>query len=236
MEKNQSCRHVAIIMDGNGRWAKKQNRERTFGHMVGVENVRNIAIRANDLGIEVLTLYAFSTENWKRPLEEVNFLMKLPEIFFKKFMKELMEKNIRIRMIGEWEHVPQDTRDILERAIKETSVNTGMILNFAFNYGGKREIVLAAQKYAQDVRDNGRALELTEDEFTTYLMGGEYPPVDLMIRTSGEQRISNFLLWEMAYAEMMFLDVAWPEFTTDEFEACIRDFMQRDRRYGGVKA
>ncbi len=236
MEKNQSCRHVAIIMDGNGRWAKKQNRERTFGHTIGVENVRNIAIRANDLGIEVLTLYAFSTENWKRPLEEVNFLMKLPEIFFKKFMKELMEKNIRIRMIGEWEHVPQDTRDILERAIRETSVNTGMILNFAFNYGGKREIVLAAQKYAQDVRDNGRALELTEDEFTTYLMSGEYPPVDLMIRTSGEQRISNFLLWEMAYAEMMFLDVAWPEFTTDEFEACIRDFMQRDRRYGGVKA
>ena len=236
MEPNQSCRHVAIIMDGNGRWAKKQNRERTFGHTIGVENVRNIAIRANDLGIEVLTLYAFSTENWKRPLEEVSFLMKLPEVFFKKFMKELMEKNIRIRMIGEWEHVPADTREVLERAISETSVNTGMILNFAFNYGGKREIVLAAQKYAQDVQQGIRSNDLTEEEFKQYLMGGEYPDVDLMIRTSGEQRISNFLLWEMAYSEFMFVDTPWPEFTEDQFEECIRDFTKRDRRYGGIKA
>ena len=230
------CKHVAIIMDGNGRWAKSKNRERTYGHTMGVENVRNIAIRANDLGIEVLTLYAFSTENWKRPLEEVSFLMKLPEVFFKKFMAELMEKNIRIQMIGEWEHVPEDTRAVLERAIQETSVNTGMILNFAFNYGGKREIVLAAQKYAQDVLDNKASLSITEEEFSQYLMCKDYPDVDLMIRTSGETRISNFLLWELAYAEMMFLDVSWPDFTTDKFEECIQAFNQRDRRYGGVKA
>ena len=229
------CRHVAIIMDGNGRWAKSQNRERTYGHTIGVENVRNIAIRANDLGIEVLTLYAFSTENWKRPLEEVSFLMKLPEVFFKKFMAELMEKNIRIRMIGEWNHVPADTRAVLEKAIQQTSVNTGMILNFAFNYGGKREIVLAAQKYAQDVAEGKASLNIDEEGFSHYLMCSEYPDVDLMIRTSGEMRISNFLLWELAYAEMMFLDVAWPEFTTDVFEECIQSFRNRDRRYGGVK-
>ena len=230
-----SCRHVAIIMDGNGRWAKKQNRERTYGHTVGVENVRNIAIRANDLGMEALTVYAFSTENWKRPLEEVSFLMKLPEIFFKKFMAELMEKNIRIKMIGEWDHVPEDTRAVLERAISETSQNSGMVLNFAFNYGGKREITLAAQKFAQDVLQGKTDVDINEEEFGSYMMCADLPPVDLMIRTSGEQRISNFLLWELAYAEMIFTDVAWPEFTPEIFEECIASYNTRERRYGGVK-
>ena len=228
-------RHVAIIMDGNGRWAKKQNKERTFGHSQGVENVRNIAIKANDMGIEVLTVFAFSTENWKRPLEEVSFLMKLPEVFFKRFMKELMEKNIRIAMIGEWDHVPTDTREILERAIRETSGNTGMVLNFAFNYGGKRELILAARKYALEVSEGKADLEIEEEEFRKYLMTSMYPDVDLMIRTSGEQRISNFLLWEIAYAELSFVEEAWPEFTPERFEEVIEDFKGRDRRYGGIK-
>ncbi len=228
----ENLRHVAIIMDGNGRWAKKQNRERTFGHLQGVENVRNIAVKANDMGIEVLTVYAFSTENWKRPMEEVSYLMNLPELFFSRFMKELMEKNIRIKMIGQWDNVPEKTRQILERAIEETSVNSGMILNFAFNYGGRREIVLAAQRYAQK-HDPGK--ELTEEEFAAYLQCSFAPDVDLMIRTSGECRISNFLLWELAYAEMMFVEEAWPEFTPERFEQCVQEFQGRNRRFGGLQ-
>ena len=158
----EKIRHVAIIMDGNGRWAKKQGKVRTAGHYQGVENVRNIAIAANDLGVEVLTVFAFSTENWKRPEEEVSYLMKLPSVFFKRFLKELMEKNIRITMIGEMDQIPKDTAKVLQAAIDDTRENTGMILNFAMNYGGRREIVLAAQAYAKDVRDgkvfDGRAV------------------------------------------------------------------------------
>lgn len=144
----EKIRHVAIIMDGNGRWAKKQGKVRTAGHYQGVENVRNIAIAANDLGVEVLTVFAFSTENWKRPEEEVSYLMKLPSVFFKRFLKELMEKNIRITMIGEMDQIPKETARVLQAAIDDTKANTGMILNFAMNYGGRREIVLAAQAYA----------------------------------------------------------------------------------------
>ncbi|MCI5774357.1 MAG: polyprenyl diphosphate synthase, partial [Erysipelotrichaceae bacterium] len=139
----EQLQHVAIIMDGNGRWAKAKGLPRTQGHFVGVDNVRNIAIKANDMGIKVLTVYAFSTENWKRPMEEVSYLMKLPAIFFDKFMKELMEKNIRIKMIGEMEQIPKDTAKILQRAIDKTANNTGMILNFAMNYGSRREMLLA---------------------------------------------------------------------------------------------
>lgn len=231
-EKN---RHVAIIMDGNGRWAKKQGKVRTAGHYQGVENVRNIAIAANDLGVEVLTVFAFSTENWKRPEEEVSYLMKLPSVFFKRFLKELMEKNIRITMIGEMDQIPKETAKVLQAAIDDTKANTGMILNFAMNYGGRREIVLAAQAYARDVRDGKASDTISDEQFGQYLMGAQFPPLDLLIRTSGEYRISNFLLWEIAYAEMIFVDEAWPEFTPELLKQCLDQFKQRDRRFGGVK-
>ena len=228
-------RHVAIIMDGNGRWAKKQHRERTFGHYQGVENVRNIAITANDLGIEVVTLYAFSTENWKRPIEEVNYLMKLPEVFFDCFLKELMDKNIRIMMIGQWDKIPSDTTRVLKMAIEKTSNNTGMILAFAMNYGGKQEILNAVNACLKDNYDKGLKDEITEEQFNNYLDSGLFPDVDLLIRTSGEYRISNFLLWKIAYAELAFIDEAWPELTPKRFTEVINEFSQRDRRFGGLK-
>ena len=231
----EKIRHVAIIMDGNGRWAKKQGKVRTAGHYQGVENVRNIAIAANDLGVEVLTVFAFSTENWKRPEEEVSYLMKLPSVFFKRFLKELMEKNIRITMIGEMDQIPKETAKGLQAAIDDTKANTGMILNFAMNYGGRREIVLAAQAYARDVRDGKASDTISDEQFGQYLMGAQFPPLDLLIRTSGEYRISNFLLWEIAYAEMIFVDEAWPDFTPELLKQCLDQFKQRDRRFGGVK-
>lgn len=230
-----TCRHLAIIMDGNGRWAKAHGKVRTQGHIVGTDNVRNIALAANKEGIEVMTVYAFSTENWSRSAEEVGFLMKLPAVFFDKFMKELMENNIRITMMGEMEGVPADTAEVLQRAIDQTSGNTGMILNFAFNYGGQREIVLAAKKYARDVMEGKAELNITEKDFSRYLLCPDIPPVDLMIRTSGEQRISNFMLWELAYAEMIFVEESWPEFNEESLRRCLDAFRDRDRRYGGVK-
>ena len=231
----EKIRHVAIIMDGNGRWAKKQGKVRTAGHYQGVENVRNIAIAANDLGVEVLTVFAFSTENWKRPEEEVSYLMKLPSVFFKRFLKELMEKNIRITMIGEMDQIPKETAKVLQAAIDDTKANTGMLLNFAMNYGGRREIVLAAQAYAREVRDGKASDTISDEQFGQYLMGAQFPPLDLLIRTSGEYRISNFLLWEIAYAEMIFVDEAWPDFTPELLKQCLDQFRQRDRRFGGVK-
>lgn len=228
-------RHVAIIMDGNGRWAKAQQKERTFGHQQGSEKVREIAIAANDLGIEVLTLYAFSTENWKRPKEEVDFLMKLPDVFFNRFLKELMDKNIRIQTIGELSAFPDSTRLVLERAIETTSRNTGMILCFAMNYGGQRELYLAAQKYHQAVVEGKVDASFTEKDFEQFLMTKDYPPVDVCIRTSGEQRLSNFLLWQLAYAELVFDPEPWPNLSAERFKALIQDVEHRDRRFGGLK-
>jgi len=227
-------KHVALIMDGNGRWAKKQNQERTFGHSSGSENVREIAIAANELKIEVLTLYAFSTENWKRPMDEVKFLMKLPEIFFAKFLQELMEKNIRIQTIGELDAFPSDTQKVLLRAVETTKHNTGMILCFAMNYGGRREILLAAKQFAEDLNHGKISMLADEEIFEGYLMTKDYPPVDVCIRTSGEQRLSNFLLWQLAYAELVFVPEAWPEFTPERFKEVLTQTADRERRFGGI--
>ncbi|NLC05702.1 MAG: isoprenyl transferase [Erysipelothrix sp.] len=233
MEKSLS--HVAIIMDGNGRWAKKQNKDRSFGHYQGTNNVRNIAIAAEAMGISVLTLYAFSTENWKRSAEEVNYLMKLPAQFFDAYMKELMEKNIRINLIGHFDRFPIDTQRVLKRAIERSKDNTGMVLNFAMDYGSRDEIVNAIKDYTADVIDNKRANDLSVNEFSDYLMTSEFGDVDLMIRTSGEVRLSNFLLWQMAYAEMIFVETHWPDFTPNDFKECVKQYYDRDRRFGGVK-
>ena len=231
----EKIRHVAIIMDGNGRWAKAQGKVRTEGHFKGVEVVRDIAIAANERGIEVLTLYAFSTENWKRSSDEVGYLMKLPALFFKHYLKELMEKNIRITMTGSMKELPKDTAAILQRAIDETKNNTAMVLNFAMNYGSRREIVEAAQAYANDVVSGKIENNCTEEQFEQYLYTAEFPPVDLCIRTSKEYRISNFLLWQLAYSELIFVDVLWPAFTSETLDECLNEFRRRDRRFGGVK-
>ena len=225
--------HIAIIMDGNGRWAKAKGKVRTEGHYQGVKNVRDTAIYANELGVKCLTLYAFSTENWKRPEDEINYIMSLPKVFFASYLKELMEKNIRIRMMGEIERIPENARRIFLDAIEKTKNNTGMTLNFALNYGSRREIVLAARKYAEDVK-NGRINDIDENGFAEYLMTDSLPEIELLIRTSGEKRLSNFLLYQLAYSEMVFSEVYWPDFDYKEFDRCIDEFNHRKRRYGGL--
>ena len=230
----EKIKHIAIIMDGNGRWAKRQLLPRTFGHKKGVEKVREIAIYANDLGIECLTLYAFSTENWRRPAEEVNYLMSLPKIFFSSYMKEIMANNIKIQMIGSLEGVPAEARKIFTDAIEESKNNTGMILNFAMNYGGRDEIVHAAKLFAQDYKE-GKVNDLNEETFKNYLMTKNLPDVDLLIRTSNELRLSNFLLYEVAYSEFVFIDRYWPDFNSKDLDYCIEQYNKRNRRFGDAK-
>ena len=226
-------KHIAIIMDGNGRWARRQNKLRTFGHKQGVEQVREVAIHASELGIQCLTLYAFSTENWKRPASEVNYIMSLPKIFFRSYLKELMDNNIRVMMIGDENRIPEEALGIFREAIRTTSKNTGMILNFAVNYGGRDEIVRAARRYAEDYKE-GRAGELDETSFMDYLDTKGLPEVDLLIRTSNEIRLSNFLLYQLAYSEMIFTETLWPDFTPEELDKCIEEYHHRKRNFGGI--
>lgn len=222
---------IAIIMDGNGRWAKQRGLPRTAGHKQGADTIRTVALAANELGVKKLILYAFSTENWKRPEDEVGYLCKLPGLFFNKYIKELMEKNIRVTFAGELERFPSDTQKVINRAVGNTSHNTGLELCLAINYGSRREILLGIQKYADEVK-NGRENNLTEKDFNQYLFVPE--DIDLMIRTSGEVRISNFLLWQLAYSELIFTPVSWPDFNKEELIKCIEEFQHRDRRFGGL--
>lgn len=224
-------KHVAIIMDGNGRWAKEHGKSRSYGHYCGTDNVRNIAIEANRLGIEVLTLYAFSTENWQRPQEEVNYLMSLPAIFIDKFLKELMDKDIKIDTIGDLNKLPTNTVKVLKRAIDETKNNKSMTLVFAINYGGRNDIVEAVNKALskKDIR------KITEKDISENISTAEYPEVDFMIRTSLDYRISNFLLWQLSYAELYFTDCYWPDFNEEKFDIAIEEYGKRQRRFGGLK-
>lgn len=225
--------HIAIIMDGNGRWAKAQGKKRTDGHKQGVKNVRNIAIYANSLGIKCLTLYAFSTENWKRPIEEVDYLMSLPKVFFSAYLKELMDKNIKVTMIGDINRIPDEAKKIFLDAIDKTKNNTGMILNFALNYGSRDEIVKACLKFAE-VYKQELISTLDEESFKQYLMTHDLPEIDLLIRTSGEMRISNFLLYQIAYSELIFRDEAWPDFDKQSLDDCLKEYESRHRRFGGL--
>lgn len=234
MKNMKECKHLAIIMDGNGRWAKSKGMPRSAGHMAGSDNVRTIAIAASELGVKYLTLYAFSTENWKRSQDEVGYLMKLPSVFFKKYMKEFLDRGFRIRMIGELDALPEATYKVFKEAEEESKNNTGLSLNIAMNYGSHREILLAAQNYAKDVLEGKRSLELSEQDFEQYLMTKDFPPVDLLIRTSGEQRISNYLLWQIAYSELIFVKESWPDFSPEVLKRCLEEYSNRDRRFGGV--
>lgn len=232
MELSNLPKDIAIIMDGNGRWAKKRNLPRTAGHLAGSENVRTIAKVANRLNIRSLTLYAFSTENWSRPEKEIEYLCKLPKMFFNKYMNELNKMNIRVTCIGEYHKFPKETVDIIENAILQTSKNTGLNLCLAVNYGSRREIVLAANAFAKDYAKNN--IECDESMFEKYLMS-ESPNVDLLIRTSGEVRLSNYLLWQVAYAEMVFTPLSWPDLDENAFISCIEEFQKRTRRFGGLE-
>ncbi|MBR4163640.1 MAG: di-trans,poly-cis-decaprenylcistransferase [Solobacterium sp.] len=231
----KECKHLAIIMDCNGRWAKAQGKPRTAGHLVGADNVRTIAIAANEMGIKYLTLYAFSTENWKRSQDEVGYIMKLPSIFFKKYMQEFLDRGFKMNILGELDKLPPATHKVLQDAMDESVNNTGLNLNICMNYGSQREILLAAKHYAQDVLDGKADLSLDEEGFEKYLMTKDFPPVDLLVRTSGELRISNYLLWQIAYAELEFVPESWPEFTPEVLKRCLDEYQNRDRRFGGVK-
>lgn len=234
MEERIIPQHIAIIMDGNGRWAKKRGLPRTAGHKQGAETIRKIAIACNDLGVKALTCYAFSTENWKRPEDEVDYLCKLPKMFFNRYIKDLKARNIRVTFLGELERFPKETQKVILDAVEQTSMNTGLNLCIAINYGSRREITLAARKYAQDVLDGKANTDIEEDVFGTYMMTEGMPELDLMIRTSGELRISNFLLWQLAYAELIFTPVAWPDFDEGELNKAIDEFNHRQRRFGGL--
>lgn len=231
--------HIAIIMDGNGRWAKKRMKPRVFGHKAGMDALQEVTIAASDLGVKVLTVYAFSTENWSRPKDEVKFIMNLPVEFFDKYVPELHKNNVRIVVIGDKEGLPQPTLDALERARELTKHNSGLILNFALNYGGRAEITNAVKLIAQDVLDARlNPGDITEDLIAAYLMTDSLPYLyrdpDLIIRTSGEMRLSNFLPWQSAYSEFYFTDVLWPDFDRDALLLAIEEFNHRHRRFGGV--
>jgi undecaprenyl diphosphate synthase len=235
IDKENMPKHVAIIMDGNGRWARQNGMPRIAGHRAGMKNVKLITKAAGQLGIEALTLYAFSTENWKRPREEVDFIMKLPTEFFPLEIDELKANNVRIRMMGTMEGVPEHTQQAVNMAIAETNQNTGLILNIAMNYGGRSELLLGIKQFTEDVMLGKRRIEeLSEQTFATYLQSQELPVLDLLIRTSGEIRISNFMLWQLAYTELWFTDVYWPEFTEQHFYEAIRSYQNRARRYGKI--
>ena len=227
--------HIAIIMDGNGRWAKKRALPRIAGHHEGMKVVRKITKQASQLGVKVLTLYAFSTENWKRPKSEVDFIMKLPEEFLNTYLPELIDENVRVRIIGDMSRLPAHTQRAVEKAMLDTKDNKGLILNFAINYGSRAEIISAVQKIAQDVKSGHLdSASIDESLFSDYLMTQSLNDPDLLIRTSGEIRLSNFMLWQLAYTEFWFTDVLWPDFDEQNFLQAIYTYQQRGRRFGGV--
>jgi undecaprenyl diphosphate synthase len=220
-------------MDGNGRWAQKRTLNRIRGHREGTNSVRDIVRACRELGIEVLTLYAFSTENWKRPAAEISALMKILKDFLKSELDEMMENSIRLNAIGEIGRFPQDVLDVLHDTMEATGGNTGMVLNLALSYGGRLEIVDAARKIAADVQSGRlRAEEISEKNFPNYLYTRGMPDPDVLIRTSGEMRISNFLLWQIAYAEIFVTDTLWPDFRRGELYEILRAYQERERRFG----
>ncbi len=226
-------RHIAIIMDGNGRWARKRSLNRIRGHREGAESVRDIVRACREMGIEVLTLYAFSTENWQRPRHEISALMSLLKGFLRSELAEMMENGIRLNAIGQTERFPADVVKVLQEVMDMTRKNPGMLLNLALSYGGRDEIVAAARKIAAEVvAGRLQAEEITEAVFSSYLYTQGMPEPDLLIRTSGEMRISNFLLWQIAYTEIYVTSTLWPDFRREELIHIVHEYQKRERRFG----
>lgn len=227
--------HIAIILDGNGRWAKKRLMPRVLGHQAGAKNIFKIANYANSLGVKNLTVFCFSTENWNRPTNEVNFLMKLPITAFNKYKEKIYEYNIKMKVIGRRDRIPFELVKTIEQVEQITSNNTGLVLTFCLDYGSYDEITTAVKNIAEQYKNN----QITLDEITPSLVENnlftkDYPKLDLLIRTSGEIRISNYLLWQLGYAELYFTDVLWPDFNKEELDKAIINFQSRNRRFGGL--
>ena len=229
-------RHIAIILDGNGRWAKKRGLPRTAGHAVGSETFRKIATYCKDIGVEYLTVYAFSTENWSRPEDEVGAIMKLLGKYLNEAIDTMEKDHIKMKIFGDVEKLPEELQKLVRKTDEISARYDGFQANICLNYGGRDEIVNAARRYAQELMEGKDVGELTEEKLSSYMYSAGIPDPDLLIRPGGEQRISNFLLWQCAYAEFYFTDVLWPDFTPAELDKAIAEFHRRDRRYGGVKA
>lgn len=227
--------HIAFIMDGNGRWAKRRLLPRHLGHKKGVERVIEVLNACKEFNIKVATLYAFSTENWKRPQDEIDHLFQYLEEFFHREIDGLIKDGTQIRVMGDISRLPISTQKTIEESIYLTRNCHNFIFNICLNYGGRDEIVRASKKIAEDVKNSTIDIEnINEDTFSNYLMSKGLPEVDLMIRTSGEKRISNYLLWQLAYAEFIFPKTLWPDFTRNELIKCLEEYQSRDRRYGGI--
>lgn len=225
--------HVAIIMDGNGRWARERNLPRVRGHQAGVDSIRDVVRAAGEMGIRYLTLYAFSTENWARPKEEVSFLMNLLSEYLDKELQEMTSNNVRLNIIGRIEDLPEEVRDKLKRNLKETEKNTGLVLMLALSYSSRVEIVDAVRVLAEKARKGAIMPEnITLDVFADHLYTRGIPDPDLLIRTSGEMRISNFLLWQLSYTEIVVTEKLWPDFRRTDFVAALEEFAKRERRFG----
>lgn len=245
-------RHIAIIMDGNGRWAKERGMIRVKGHNAGMASLKKTVRACAELGVKYLTVYAFSTENWKRPVDEVNGIFKIMVYYIKKELKELKEENVRVNVIGDWEAIPEDAREKMLYAVDETAENTGLVFTIALNYGGRREILNAVKALykeileadapekisepdaAEKISELDAAEKITEADIERHLATAGMPDPDIIIRTGGEMRLSNFLLWQCAYSEFIFRDVYWPDFDKAELISCIEEFNKRNRRYGGL--
>ncbi|MHB8058487.1 MAG: isoprenyl transferase [Desulfuromonadaceae bacterium] len=225
--------HLAVIMDGNGRWAQQRMLKRITGHQRGAETVKMVVEQASLLGIKYLTLFAFSAENWSRPAMEVRALMTLLKKYIRQETARMMRKNIRYNVIGNRSELPDDVNETLDEAIRKTAANTGMVLTLALSYGGRQELCRAAARMAKDAVDGKlSANDITTELFDSYLDTGGLPDPDFLIRTSGEMRISNFLLWQLAYTELYFTDTNWPDFTINELHKALLDFQSRERRFG----
>lgn len=227
-------KHIAIILDGNGRWAKRRGLPRTAGHSVGAENFRTIATYCKDIGVKFLTIYAFSSENWKRPAEEVSAIMRLFERYLIEAVETMARDKIKLKILGDVSLLSPKLRALIEETAKISAEYEGFQANVCINYGGRAEIVRAAKLYAEDLI-NGKASDLTEESFSRYLYTSGIPDPDLIIRPGGEIRLSNFLMWESAYSELIFSDILWPDFGVRDLDKAIEKYWSRDRRYGGLK-
>ena len=236
MNEMKAVKHIAFIMDGNGRWAKARNLPRHLGHKEGCERIIEIYEECLNLGIKVMSLYAFSTENWNRPKDEIKHLFNYLDIFFKKEINRMIKDGCSLVISGDISKLPLKTQKTIKTAIEKTKDGKNFVFNVCLNYGGKAEILRAAKLLAQDAIDNKVNLDdINENDFSKYLYTKDLPPVDLLVRTSGEQRTSNFMPWQLAYAEFVFTKTPWPDYTKDELHKSLDEYYQRDRRYGGIK-
>ena len=237
-EKMPVPKHIAVIMDGNGRWAQKQGLPRIAGHNAGMKSLKETVRSCGQLGVDYLTVYAFSTENWKRPEEEVTGIFRIMVHYIGKELKELHRENVKVNVIGDWPAIPEDAKKSMLHALETTKNNTGLVFTIALNYGGRRDIVNAVQALAARFMEEGKSIEqltqLKEEDLGQYISTAGIPDPDIIIRTGGEMRISNFLLWQCAYSEFLYTEKYWPDFDREELERCIEIYNRRHRRYGGL--